>query len=490
MATSGASGFKWTAGLINSEGKYLTSEKFQFKVNANGLSLKKKQTWTLEKASENEVAIRSCFGRYLASDKDGKVTADSESVEGDNKFELVTQDDGTLAIKTSSGRYFSGSGDLMSGFDTSVKQSNKWKLQLALMPQMNLRNVNRKTYAHLQDDEICANEDVPWGHDATISIDYHNGKYSIRASNRKYLSGSGSLKDNLDDDCLFILAIKGDQVAFRDKDGKYLAGVGPNAKLQSRKTAIGKDELFTLEDTNPQFTLVASNKKYVSTLQGTDLRANQFDVKDSEIFQMQAVDRTDLSGSVKWAISSKKKKYWIVNDKSNLECTAADFNSPEAQYTVEWKGPIILLKAYNDKYVAVKSGGQLAANNTDKDETSQFVFQVLNHPIITLRSEHGFVGVKPANKMVECSRSQYDVFNLICADGTYKFSDACGKFWEVEGNAIFCKGDKGADFFIEFRAHSRICIVCSNGQYMKGDHNGAFTCNGGDQIKSDTLWEF
>ena len=489
-ASTSAAGFKWIAGLINSEGKYLTSEKFQFKVNANGTSLKKKQTWNLEKASDNEVAIKSCFGRYLASDKDGKITADSETVEGDNKFELVTLDDGRFAIKTSHGRYFSGSGDNVSGFDTDVKESNKWKIRLALMPQMNLRNVNRKTYAHLQGGHICVNEDIPWGHDATISIDYHEGKYSIRASNRQYLTGSGSLKDNLDDECLFVLAFKGDQVAFRDKNGKYLAGVGPDATLQSRKTTISKDELFTLEDTNPQFTLLASNKKYVSTLQGTDLRANQQEVNDTEIFQMQAVDRTDFSGSVKWAISKKNKKFWTVNAQNNLECTANDFTSPDAQFTVEWAGSLILLKASNDKYVAMKSGGQLAANNTDKDETAQFVFEVVNHPILTLRSEHGFVGVKTGNNMVECNRSQYDVFNLTCDDGTYKFSNASGNFWEVDGKAVYCRSDKATNFFIEFRAHSRICIVAANGQFMKGDHNGAFTCDGGQQIKGDTLWEF
>ena len=485
-----ASGFKWLAGLINSAGKYLTAEQFQFKVNADGASLKKKQTWTLQRASETQVAIKSCYGRYLASDKDGKVTADSEEIGEDNKFELVSQDDGRFAIKTSHGRYFSGSGDNMSGFDTDIKESNKWKVRLALMPQMNLRNVNRKTYAHLQGGEIWVNEEVPWGHDATISIDYHDGKYSIRASNRQYLTGSGALKADLSQECLFVLVFRGDQVAFRDHQGKYLAGIGPNATLQSRKTTIGKDELFTFEDTNPQFTLIASNQKYVSTLQGTDLRANQFEATDTEIFQMQVVDRADRSGNVKWAISNKAKKFWTLNAQSTLECTASDFKSPDSQFCIEWDGPIVRIIASNGKYVLVKSGGQLLAGASDKEDTTKFVYELVNHPIITLRSEHGFVGLKPSNKQVECNRSQYDVFILTCAAGVYTFSDTSGKFWKVQGDSVFNNGDKGDNFFIEFRAHSRICIVAPNGQYMKADHNGAFTCNGGNDVKSNTLWEF
>lgn len=486
MASSSAE-FKWTVGLINKSGKFLTSEKFQFKVNANGSNLKKKQTWTLEKASETQVAIRSCFGRYLGSDKDGKITADSDEIGADNKFELVTQDSGEVAIKTAHGRYFKGDGDQMSGFETSPVL---WKIQLAIMPQMNLRNVNRKTYAHLEGDEMRANEDVPWGHDATVSIDYHDGKYSIRASNGQYLSGSGALKKNVEADCLYILAFKGDQVAFRDSNGKYLTAVGSHGTMQCRKATIGKDELFTFEDTNPQFNLLASNKKYVSILQGTDLRANQFEVNDTEIFQMQAVDRADFSGKVKWAISSKSKKYWTVNAQNLLSCTAENFSSADAQFEIEWVGTMVHIKASNGKYVSVKSGGQLAAIGGEPGETEKFVFEVLNHPIITLRFEHGFVGLKAGTSLVECNRSQYDAFNLECKDGAYKFSSNDGKFWKLNGSNVQCDANMGDEFFLEFRAHSRVCIVAPNGSYMKGDHNGAFTATGGNNVTNDTLWEY
>lgn len=55
----------WTIGLINASlGKYLTAESFGFKVNANGVALKKKQLWTLEAYGEDEaICLRSNLGR-------------------------------------------------------------------------------------------------------------------------------------------------------------------------------------------------------------------------------------------------------------------------------------------------------------------------------------------------------------------------------------------------------------------------------------------
>ena len=488
MAAVGGFEFKWSVGLINCSNKYLTAEQFQFKVTANGNSLRKKQTWLLEQVSESNIAIKSCYGRYLGSDKNGIITADSESIEDDNKFELITQDTGKVAIKTVHGRFFGGSGDNLTGFDKDVGPTSLWTIQLAIMPQMNLRNVNRKTYAHLDGEEIRVNEEIPWGFDATISLDFHDGKYSIRAADGRYLSRNGPLQEVLDDSCLFLLVFKGTHVAFRDNQGKYLAAVGANATLQSRKTTIGKDELFTFEDTNPQVTLIASNGKYLSIRQGIDVRGNQTEKSDTEIFQLVAIDRDDMSGNVKWALRAKNKKYW--NSENNLVATAEDFSSPTCQFSIEWEGPMVLFKASNGKYISIKSGGQLAATAVERESNAKFVLELINHPIITLRCEHGYVGSKTGSAVLECNRSQYDVFRLHCNAGTYNIQCGNGKFWNPSGDTIRCDGETAVDIFVEFRAHTRMCIITPNGQYIKGSGNGFFSPNGGDQVNKDTLWEY
>jgi len=69
----------WLVGVINAQHKYLTAETFGFKINANGASLKKKQTWYLEPAGDGSEAIclKSHLNRYLAVDQFGNITCDS-----------------------------------------------------------------------------------------------------------------------------------------------------------------------------------------------------------------------------------------------------------------------------------------------------------------------------------------------------------------------------------------------------------------------------
>ena len=78
----------WTLGLINSRcsnsshhltclpssRNYLTAEKFGFKINANGKTMKKNQMWELEGWGDGKtVCLKSSLGRFMAVDKHGNV---------------------------------------------------------------------------------------------------------------------------------------------------------------------------------------------------------------------------------------------------------------------------------------------------------------------------------------------------------------------------------------------------------------------------------
>ena len=82
--------------------------------------------------------------------------------------------------------------------------------------------------------------------------------------------------------CLFTIEYHGGDIAFRDKNGRYLAAAGRQAVLRTRSNAVGKDELFEFEPAPLQVAFRATfNNKWVSIKQGkcspgclTDCRLN------------------------------------------------------------------------------------------------------------------------------------------------------------------------------------------------------------------------
>lgn len=152
---------------MNSEGKYLTAENFNCKVNATGNSLRKKQKWQLEQescgvgdqeSSLSVVYLISPLGYYLSTDKYGKISCDKTESGGakqddECKFLLETNaHDGKWAFRSALyGYYFGGKGDQLHCFS---KVPDWWTIHLAIHPQINLRHALRKRYARMEDDEI------------------------------------------------------------------------------------------------------------------------------------------------------------------------------------------------------------------------------------------------------------------------------------------------------------------------------------------------
>ena len=488
---AGSDTLRWTFGLINSGNKYLTAEQFQSKINFNGATLRKKQIWTLEKVGDNIIALKSCFGRFLGSDKDGKASGAYEAVGDESKWIIETQPDGKIALKNATfGRYFGGSGDQVSGFYKEPTPECFFTIHLAIHPQINLYNVNRKLYAHLHGEEVVVKEVIPWGADAMVILEFHKGRYAIRASNKKYVSRTGQLIEEPKDDALYTLVFKNDQVAFRDCKGKYLTAVGHAAVLQSRKDTISKDELFQLKDSQSQFFFRASNQKFVTIRDSFEVRAKQPEMTDDEIFQLEAVNRADMSGNVKWAIRGKNKKYWSTAA-TNVICDQESFNSdPSCQFEVEWLGSSIAFKASNGKYIAIKPNGQLAANSDQIEDNAKFVCEMINRPILILRCEFGFVGCKGGSGVLECNKNLYDVFDIVVKEGVYAIKAPSGSWVQLKDDDGFSsKGDSPTNFFFEMRAHSRMTLIAPNGKYVKGEQSGGFKAQA-TEITNQTLWEY
>lgn len=255
-------------GLVNYQNKYLTAESFGFQVNASGVHLKKKQIWTIEQDS-GHVHLKSHLGRYLTADKNGNLSCEAEEKESDAKFIVSYQSDGRWALKSMHERYLGGEDDQLKCFATKVSEAELWAMQFAIHPQINLLHAVRKRYVCLRDDELQVTEDIPWGADSLITLEFKDGKYALLASDSRYLNNDGSLDKKLTEYAKYLIEFHEGKVAFRTNEGRFLTCAGNKGKIQSnKKNSAGRDELFVIVDNHPQCILKAQNERMVSIRQG------------------------------------------------------------------------------------------------------------------------------------------------------------------------------------------------------------------------------
>ncbi|XP_025027642.1 fascin, partial [Python bivittatus] len=290
---------------INCGNKYLTAEAFGFKLNASAPSLKKKQIWTLEQNGDDSsvVFLKSHLGRYLAADKDGQVSCESEAPSADCRFVIVAHDDGRWSLQSEPHRrFFGGTEDRLSCFAQGVSGAEKWGVHLALHPQLHLFSLSRKRYAQLgaAGEELAVARDVPWGVDALITLLFHEGRYRLQTRDHRLLPSMSSLlgidlsanQDEESDQETFQMEINKDtkKCTFRTCTGKYWT-LTSNGGVQSTASTKNANCYFDIEWCDRRITLKAANGKYVTAKKNGQLAATVETASETEQFLMKLINR-------------------------------------------------------------------------------------------------------------------------------------------------------------------------------------------------------
>lgn len=133
--------------------------------------------------------------------------------------------------------------------------------------------------------QIQVDGTTAWGPETLFQIKYfEGGRYALLTSDCKYLTSDGKCVEwNANKqpngvskpsallpptDTLFTIEYHGGNIAFRDHQGRYLAGAGHPAILRSRANNVSRDELFEIQHAPIQVALRATtNQRWVSIKQ-------------------------------------------------------------------------------------------------------------------------------------------------------------------------------------------------------------------------------
>ena len=224
-------------------------------------------------------------------------------------------------------------------------------------------------------------------------------------------------------------------------------------------------------------------------LLGMDVILSRRDeMEDTEIFQLEFDKASD---GAKVAIRGTTGEYWALGDSGVT--ASADTPGPNCWFELEWHGKQIVFKAHTGKYITGKDNGHLIEGSDEIDPDRAFhTVELVNRPMLVLRGDHGFVGVKNGTDKVESNHAKFHVFNVTCKNGMYKISTNDGKYWSTDdkNNVVLTKDESGAqEFSIELPKYNRMAIRAPNECYIQGHQNGSFTATGKELGKS-ALWEY
>ncbi|CAC5411243.1 FSCN1 [Mytilus coruscus] len=488
--------FSWPAGLQNSAFYFLTSEDFGYELTILSTGLNRKQIWTLELNHDETVYMKNRFERYLTTDKYGAVKCESEQLIDDGKFNIEFSPDGSgrWAFKSEKyGTYLGGIDQKVVCLSRKVSENELWYVPMARHPQIVLGNKRRKRYFGLVGNKIICRDRIPWGQNSIFTLEYHMGKYLIKTSDNRYLHKDGNLTESKEPGTYFTWELrvnsepKLEGIAFRDDEGKYLAGVSMSATLRTDRKTITDEEIFLLDESHPQVVFGAPNENNVSIQSGFGLSAITEQESEKAIFQIEFDNATN-----KWYIITSEYKYWSVSKSNKIEATSASRN-PDCLFRFEWFCGTVALKAANGRYVGVQPNGQIIAKSDAIGAKEIFRIKLINRHTLVLKGDYGYVGKKSSSSkepVYSCNKSMYEVLELEHGDkGVYYIKGDNGKYWKLKNTSISPTGIKPEPFILEFMGHCVLAILAPNTKYINGEKSGGFEATT-KVIQKSCLWRF
>lgn len=101
--------------------------------------------------------------------------------------------------------------------------------------------------------------------------------------------------------------------------------------------------------------------------------------------------------------------YWCLSNGGGIQASG-NRRCADALFELVWHGDgSVSFRANNGKYLATKRSGHLFATSESIEDVCKFFFYLINRPVLVLKCEQGFVGLRHQSKTkLECNKATYE----------------------------------------------------------------------------------
>jgi hypothetical protein len=461
-------------GIKTSFGKFFNCEKFNFQLSCNAAAIRQKQTFVLEPTDDGKWFIRSWLNKHLSAHELGEVSIKTDGRTPSEKWTIEFLN-GLVALKSSHGKYLTADENNLICKAAAVGDKEKFELVFSIHPQIVVRSFEGR-FVRADGDDIIANKDQQFGIGTLITLEYdNNGRYAFKTVSGRYMSayGSGNVKGDKvskGDNEYFTFELQGKKFAIKSSSGKYLSPDGVKGNLKAKSDKITARELFEMFHSDPQITMKAHNKKFVSC-QERNIMCNRTTVGDDETFIMEHVKESV------YALRTIQAKYWsCINGAmsvSSLEKT------PTEQFNIGYQGGKTWMKTVPNAegkayYITAKSlGGVRGVNASEAGDQELFEVHLLNRPQLVLRTKQlAFVGT--SGDKIMANKNNSETFTVEFLDGSYLVRNTAGNYFSVGAeDKIVVVPEKKTPLFVEF-VNGRLAFKTDENRYLVSDDHGNF----------------
>uniref|UniRef100_A0A8C3NIV4 Fascin n=1 Tax=Geospiza parvula TaxID=87175 RepID=A0A8C3NIV4_GEOPR len=450
-----------------------------------------------------QFGLINCESRYLTAESFGyKVNASAPSLKRKQIWTLEQDeaDSSIVFLKSHLGRYLGADKDGKvrceaeqpgrdEGFSIITQSDGRWALQSA---------PHRRFFGGREDRLSCFAPSVTEGELWTVHLAMHPQANLLSVSRRRYAHLSAHEDEIATDsnlpwgvDALITLCFQDKKYSLRTADERYLrcdgtlvpepgAGTGYTLEFKAGKLAFKDCDGKYLAPTGPTGTLKSGR----SSKPGKD---ELFDLEESH----PQVVFTAANGryvSIRQGVNVSANQDEELNHETFQLQIDRDTNKCSLHTNTGSYWTLVAHGALPTPCLTSSATAATAACCAGEDE--EFTLKLINRPMLVLRGEHGFVCYHRGSNLLDSNRSVYDVFHISFSDGAYQIQGQGGKYWYVASSGSVCSdGELSEDFFFEFRERGRVAIKGKNGRYLRGDPAGTLRADSESVLRA-TLWEY